>query len=350
MNKISLTNLSQAGGCGCKQQEDTLSEILCSLNQGYLDPAVVVDFTNSDDCAVYDLNKEDYLLITTDFFTPVVDDPYIYGVVSAANALSDIYAMGGKPIIANTILGYPRDQISPKDLEQILRGGTETLNNSQCSIVGGHTIENPQPFFGFTILGTVKKANLKKNIGAQEGDFLILTKPVGVGIYSNALKLGLLEDDLYKFMLPYLMKVNKEGFDLGFLSSIHSMTDLTGFGLIGHALELCQGTKLTLELFYHRIEFFPHLENLIEAVISPNSGVMRNYQNYKDKIKIKEVEERENLNKLLPLFDPQSNGGLLLSVAENDLSQVQKIVGPQAKIIGRFVNKGTQKTPIIITR
>lgn len=350
MNAITLTNLSQAGGCGCKQQEDTLSEILCSLKQDFINPAVIVDFKNSDDCAVYDLNAEEYLLITTDFFTPVVDDPYVYGVVSAANALSDIYAMGGKPIIANAILGYPRDQITTKDLEQILQGGTETLNNSNCRIVGGHTIENPQPFYGFTILGTVKKSNLKKNIGAQEGDLLILTKPLGVGIYSNALKLGLLADDLYNFMLPHLMKVNTEGFDLGFLSSVHSMTDLTGFGLIGHALELCQEAKLTLELFYHRIDFFPQLENLVGAVTSPNSGVMRNYHNYKDKIKIREVKEDENLDKLLPLFDPQSNGGLLLSIEEKDLNQVLKIVGSQAKIIGRFVNRRTQEAPIIIGR
>lgn len=350
MNAITLTNLSQAGGCGCKQQEDTLSEILCSLKQDFLDPAVIVDFKNSDDCAVYDLNEDEYLLVTTDFFTPIVDDPYIYGVVSAANAVSDIYAMGGKPIIANAILGYPRDQVTSKDLEQILRGGTETLNNSQCRIVGGHTIENPQPFYGFTVLGTVKKSNLKKNIGAQEGDLLILTKPLGVGIYSNALKLGLLAEDLYRFMLPHVMKVNKEGFDLGFLSGVHSMTDLTGFGLIGHALELCQETELTLELFYHRIELFPHLEDLVVAVTSPNSGIMRNYNNYKDKIKIREAKGSENLDKILPLFDPQSNGGLLITVAEKDLNHVLKIVGPQTKIIGRFVNKEIQQAPIIITR
>jgi selenide,water dikinase len=350
MNKITLTNLSQAGGCGCKQNQELLSEILCTLKQDYKDPAIIVDFTSSDDCAVYDLNKEEYLLFTTDFFTPVVDDPYIYGVVSAANALSDIYAMGGKPLIANTILGYPRDKLTSKDLERILRGGTETLNKADCRIVGGHTIENTQPFYGFTILGTVKKTNLKKNIGAQEGDILILTKPLGIGIYSNALKLGLLADDLYEAMLPHITKVNSEGFLLGSIQGVHSLTDLTGFGLIGHALELCQNENLSLELFFHKIDLLPNLKELVAAVTSPNSGLMKNFQNYKEKVDIRTLNKHEDIDGILPLFDPQSNGGLLVAVSESDLNSAMKVLGPTAKVIGRFVTRNHQKAPITITR
>ncbi len=343
MNTRSLTNLSVAGGCGCKQQEDALSTILKVTKQKTSDLSVVVGFETSDDCAVYDMGTDEYLLFTTDFFTPIVDDPYTYGVVAAANAVSDIYAMGGQPFIANTILGYPKDHVSSEDIKKIIKGGTETLDRSKCLIVGGHTIENPQPFYGFTILGKVKKDHLKRNNEVQDGDLLILTKPLGIGIYSNAMKLGLLNDYLYQAMLPVITKVNTEGTALASIKSVHAMTDLTGFGLIGHVLEMCQLNNLKVEITIDSVPLLPEVEKLASAVISPTSGIMKNFYNYKRKVK---AHKRLDLYASLPFYDPQSNGGLLIAASEAEIETVLKLAGSWAKVIGRF-SKSTFNGPFI---
>lgn len=340
MEDFSLTNLSIAGGCGCKQQEDVLSIILQATKQNSYDPAIVIGFENSDDCAVYNMNEEEYLLLTTDFFTPVVDDPNIYGMVAAANALSDVYAMGGTPFIANTILGYPKEKVPVDMMQSIIKGGTKTLDESSCIIVGGHTIENPQPFYGFTILGRVNKKNLKRNDGAQKGDVLILTKPLGTGIYSNAIKLGLLPNELYESMVPIITKVNTEGAALGTLNAVHGMTDLTGFGLVGHVLEMCGTNKLEAHIAINSVELFPEVTNLANAVVSPGSGVMKNFHNYKNRV----INSQElDTSALLPFYDPQSNGGLLIAVAPDEVSSVLKIAGPWGKVIGFFTDSSSQK-------
>ncbi|MFN9001717.1 MAG: selenide, water dikinase SelD [Holosporales bacterium] len=343
MSQIALTNLSSAGGCGCKQNEMILSEVLKATQQKIKNSSVVMSFDSNDDCAVMDIGGDEYLLMTTDFFTPVVDDPYTYGVVTAANALSDVYAMGGKPFVANVILGYPREHILPDTLREIIRGGTQTLENSECIIVGGHTIENPQPIYGFTILGKVEKSNLKKNTGAQPGDILVLTKPLGIGIYSNALKLGLLADHLQASVQPYLRKVNTQGYPLGKLPSVHAMTDVTGFGLVGHALEMCRDSTMGLELYHQTIPYLAEVEDLVHATISPQSGIMKNYKNYIGSIELKGEHSTENI---LPLFDPQTNGGLLIAVAESELDHVLKIAGPDAVAIGKFVEREEGAYPL----
>lgn len=337
--QISLTNLSSAGGCGCKLDPASLEKILCSFKDNN-NKELIIGLDTADDCAVYEYSKEDYLLYTTDFFTPLVDDPYTYGALAAANAVSDIFAMGGEPLIANAILGFPPDKVSISSVQEIMRGGQETLHRFSCTIVGGHTIINPQPIYGFSIIGRVEKKNLKPNSGAKAGDLLLLTKPIGSGILSNALKLGLLNDECYQALIPYLLEVNSCGALLGKNSFVHAMTDVTGFGLVGHALEMAEGAKLSLDMAFESINLFMGTQELCGAVISPNSGAVKNFKTYNKKTTFKgDWKEDEKY-----IFcDPQSNGGLLIAVAPEALDEVQCIllnsIGRRGALIGSFKQK-----------
>lgn len=335
----SLTNLSIAGGCGCKLDPESLEKLLCSFKKNN-NKDLIIGFDTADDCAVYEYHKEDYLLYTTDFFTPLVDDPEIYGALAAANAVSDIFAMGGRPLIANTILGFPPDKVSTSVVEQIMNGGSKVLQNVNCTIVGGHTIVNPQPIYGFSIIGRVEKKNLKPNSTAKAGDLLVLTKPIGSGILSNALKLGLLDDDSYQKLIPYLLEVNSSGCLLGAQSAVHAMTDVTGFGLIGHALEMAEGANLHLKINSEEVNFFQGAKDLCRAVISPNSGAVKNFNKYSQKT---HFEGNFEVNEKYLFCDPQSNGGLLIAVSPESLDSIQKILightSRKGMVIGVFEDK-----------
>lgn len=333
-SQVCLTNLSIAGGCGCKLDPSSLQEILKQFKGNKSDENLVLGFDTADDCAVYSYSKDDFLLFTTDFFTPLVDDPYVYGGLAAANALSDIFAMGGKPLIANAILGFPPDLIPANIVKDIMRGGQEKMDAVHCTLVGGHTIVNPQPIYGFSIIGRVEKNRLKKNTGAKEGDLLILTKPIGSGILSNALKLGLLSDPQYQSMLPYLLEVNECGYELGGIPAVNAMTDLTGFGLVGHVLEMTEGTGLCVEIDFNRIKIFDGTEDLCPAVLSPHSGALKNFNSYKDR-----VEFLGNWSKTdqYIMCDPQSSGGLLIAVAPNSLHEVQKVLLSKTNRLGAVI-------------
>jgi len=336
MSNLSLTNLSLAGGCGCKLEPEKLQTILSHFKVKEM-KGVKIGFDTSDDCAVYEYSHEDYLLFTTDFFTPLVDDPYVYGSLAAANALSDVFAMGGKPIIANTILGFPPDKLSPEIIQEILRGGANAFEKVDCAIVGGHTIINQQPIYGFSIIGRVDKNNLKPNNGAKDGDILILTKPIGSGVLSNALKLGLLNDECYNHLLPFLLEINTYGYELGKIQSVHAMTDVTGFGLVGHALEMTQNNSCSLEIDSKHVDFFLGTQELCDAVFSPTSGAVKNLKAYSEKV---EFLGTWSLEEKFLFCDPQSNGGLLIAVDPNALEAVQSILqaslGRLGKVIGRF--------------
>ena len=347
--EVKLTNLSQAGGCGCKIDQGMLDGILSECKIGKPSPKLVVGFENSDDCAVYQYVDEEYLLFTTDFFTPLVDDPYTFGCIAAANALSDVYSMGGKPLIANAILGVPSDDLSQETIKEIVKGGTKTIQDAGCILAGGHTIANPQPFYGFSILGSVEKAKLKTNSGAKDGDLLLLTKPLGFGICANAIKLGLLDEDLYKRILPFLTEVNTLGYGLGELSAVNALTDLTGFGLIGHSLEMAKGADLSIELDNSSIPVFEGVHDLSQAVLSPKSGAMKNFANYEKEVSFADSIDR--YQKYL-LCDPQSNGGLLISVAPEDLEKVRPFIesslNREVSVIGTFHEKRPGQKYLVI--
>jgi selenide, water dikinase len=340
-----LTNLVKAGGCGCKQDQESLATILKASKTSYFNPSIVVGYGNMDDACVYDDGSDNYLLMSTDFFTPIVDDPYIYGMSAAAHALSDIYAMGGKPFMANAILGYPKSKISEESLNNILTGASNVLSQHFCTLAGGHTIENQQPFYGFSVLGKVQKENLKKNIGAQPGDLLLLTKPLGVGIYSNALRLGLLSNHLEDLLHDQLSHVNSEGYELGKISGVHALTDVTGFGLIGHALEMCQDKALGLNLLVKQVPLLPETQNLCTIVNAPGSGLMKNYHRFKPYINQK---CQDTQNTIMSLFDPQSNGGLLIAVSKESYKQALAICPPQTQIVGEFSRRDSSDQPIIL--
>ena len=347
--QISLTNLSSAGGCGCKLDPATLQKILCAVKTPE-QKELVIGFDTADDCAVYEYSDDDFLLFTTDFFTPLVDDPYTYGALAAANALSDVFAMGGKPMIATVILGYPTDKVSTSVVQEIMRGGQEIVTSTGCLIVGGHTIVNPQPIYGFSVIGRVEKQNLKPNSAARAGDILILTKPIGSGILSNALKLGLLKDSHYEQLRAYLLEVNSCGYQLGQVTQVHAMTDVTGFGLIGHALEMAEGANLSLEIHADNVEIFDGVKDLCAAVISPNSGAVRNAKAYESK---PDFHGEWPLDDRYIFCDPQSNGGLLISIDPSALTMVQDILlsclGRKGAVIGTFIEQ-TGTRPLILKK
>ncbi len=350
VEQISLTNLSSAGGCGCKLDPTALQNLLCSINK-YEQKELIIGFDTADDCAVYEYGPDDYLLCTTDFFTPLVDDPYTYGVLTAANALSDVYAMGGKPLIATVILGYPTDTLTPSVVQRIMQGGQDTMKKAQCTIVGGHTIVNPQPIYGFSIIGRVEKQNLKPNCSAKVGDLLVLTKPIGSGILSNAMKLGLLTDGLYQQLRTFLIEVNSSGYELGKVPHVRALTDVTGFGLVGHALEMAQGACLSLEIQADRVHIFDGVAELCAAVLSPNSGAIRNKRAYEDKMTF---EGMWSLEERYIFCDPQSNGGLLIAVDSVGLEQVQRIltstIGRPGDVIGRFSEGTAGRPPLVVKK
>lgn len=310
-----LTSLSHGGGCGCKIAPTVLQEILKnSQGLGPLFPIpkeLLVGIETSDDAAVYELNAHQAVIATTDFFMPIVDDPYHFGRIAATNALSDVYAMGGKPLFALAIVAMPVAQLSAQTIGQILKGGQDVCHEAGIVIAGGHTIDCVEPIYGLVAIGVVDPKHIKKNSMAQAGDLLILSKPLGVGIFSAALKKNSLSATEYELMLKTTTQLNTPGFDLAQMPGVHAMTDVTGFGLLGHALEMAKGSGLRVELDWSALPILPGTEALaLSGNITGASG--RNWASYG-----LEVE----MSSLLPswardlLTDPQTSGGLLISCA-----------------------------------
>ncbi len=317
-----LTSLSHGGGCGCKIAPTVLQEILKnSQGLGPLFPIpkeLLVGIETSDDAAVYELNAQQAVIATTDFFMPIVDDPYHFGRIAATNALSDVYAMGGKPIFALAIVAMPVAQLSAQTIGLILKGGQDVCHEAGIVIAGGHTIDCVEPIYGLVAIGVVDPKQIKKNSMAQAGDSLILSKPLGVGIFSAALKKGALSEQAYDLMLKTTTQLNTPGCDLAQMPGVHAMTDVTGFGLLGHALEMAKGSGLSVELNWPALPILPGTETLaLSGNITGASG--RNWASYGQ-----EVE----LSDLLPswakdlLTDPQTSGGLLVSCARESQEEV----------------------------
>jgi selenide,water dikinase len=318
--KIRLTELSHGGGCGCKIAPAVLSEILSSTPIRGLPKALLVGTETSDDAAVYRLNDTQALVATTDFFTPIVDDPYDFGRIAATNAISDIYAMGGTPIMALAIVGMPLEKLPVSVIQRILEGGESVCAAAGIPIAGGHSIDTLEPIYGLVALGLVHPDKVKKNSTAKAGDVLILGKPLGVGILSAALKKGKLSADGYARMVEWTTKLNTPGQALADMSAVHALTDVTGFGLAGHLLEICRGSKLAAEVRFDSLPVIPEaLEWAKQGVATGASD--RNWKGYGAEMALPEnfPEWKRKL-----LSDPQTSGGLLVACAPEAEKQVLK--------------------------
>jgi selenide,water dikinase len=332
--KIRLTQFSHGGGCGCKIAPAVLTEILASAPIKGFPKDLLVGTETADDAAVYRLNDEQALVATTDFFTPIVDDPFDFGRIAATNAISDVYAMGGRPIMALALVGMPLDKLPVSVIRSILAGGEAVCAQAGIPIAGGHSIDVLEPIYGLVALGLVHPKKVKKNSSAKAGDALILGKPLGVGILSAALKKGKLSDAGYAQMVEWTTKLNTPGQALAEMPAVHALTDVTGFGLAGHLLEICRGSGLAAEVR------FDDLPLIAEALSWAKDGVAtgasdRNWNGYGHEVDFRGEEWQKKL-----LSDPQTSGGLLVACAAEAVPRVLEAFKSkgfaQAAVIGEL--------------
>ncbi|NVE00340.1 selenide, water dikinase SelD [Massilia sp. BJB1822] len=315
---IKLTSFSHGGGCGCKIAPGVLANILKN-SQGFpLPKELMVGIETSDDAAVYKLNEEQALIATTDFFMPIVDDPFDFGRIAATNAISDVYAMGGTPIMALALVGMPINKLPLETIGQIIKGGESICAEAGIPIAGGHTIDSVEPIYGLVVMGLVHPSKVKRNADARAGDVLILGKPLGVGVLSAALKKNVLDADGYQAMIANTTKLNKPGKALSELAGVHALTDVTGFGLLGHLLELARGAGLEARLNMGRIPLLPGVEQLArDGYFTGASG--RNWEAYGQDVSLAPAISPAQHTLLT---DPQTSGGLLVSCAPDSVDEV----------------------------
>jgi selenide,water dikinase len=335
-SEFRLTSLAHGGGCGCKLSPAVLTEILAktAIPQKFSD--LLVGTETSDDAAVYRINDRQAIVATTDFFTPIVDDPYDFGRIAATNALSDVYAMGGTPILALAVLGIPVDKIPTDTVRQILAGGTSVCGDAGIPIAGGHSIDSPEPIYGLAVVGLADPERILRNSAAKPRDRLILAKPLGVGIFSAALKRGELDAAGYSVMLASTTQLNRVGAELPQFPGVHAVTDVTGFGLLGHALEMCRGARLSLDLHWDALPIFTDAIRLAEAGVGTGAS-KRNWESFGQDVSL--PPGMSDWQRTL-LCDPQTSGGLLIaceSQAANAVVDLLKTRGfAQAALIGEF--------------
>ena len=304
-----LSSLSHGGGCGCKIAPGVLSEILKSTKSMAIPPQLLVGIETADDAAVYQLNDEQALIATTDFFMPIVDDPYDFGRIAATNAISDVYAMGGTPIMALALVGMPIEVLPLETIGLILKGGESICAEAGIPIAGGHTIDSVEPIYGLVVLGLVHPKRIKRNADARAGDVLVLGKPIGVGVLSAALKKDALDAEGYRRMIESTTQLNKPGAELAAMPGVHALTDITGFGLAGHSLELARGASLGVRIEWSRVPLLPGVRELAErGMVTGASG--RNWAGYGKDVSL--PEGFPAIDRAL-LTDPQTSGGLLVS-------------------------------------
>lgn len=330
-----LTQYSKASGCGCKIAPAVLEEILSGCKTGTDYDKLLVGNESGDDAAVYELDADNCIVSTTDFFTPIVDNPHDFGKISACNALSDVYAMGGKPLMAVAILGWPLDKIPASVAREVIRGAQEMCNQAGIPLAGGHSVDTQEPLFGLAVTGLVSKNNLKQNHTVKENDLLFLSKPLGIGILSTALKRGLIGDAGYQTLLAETTQLNKIGEKLGASAFVHAMTDVTGFGLIGHLLEMVENTPYTALLEKAQIPIMETAQAFASQFVFPDNTT-RNYN-----AQIHKVEGLTGLD-FLWFCDPQTSGGLLFSVGQEFEADVEALLKAENQFyakIGRVVAK-----------
>ena len=330
MDVIKLTQYSHGAGCGCKIAPKILDEILTS-NFAMPDNAnLIVGNHSKDDAAVYDLGNGTALISTTDFFMPIVDDPYEFGRIASANAISDVYAMGGKPILAIAILGWPINVLPPAIAQKVIEGSKSICLEAGIPLAGGHSIDSPEPIFGLAVNGIVSVENVKQNNQAEEGNILFLTKPLGVGILTTAEKKGILKEEHKGVAAQQMMQLNKIGEALGKIKAVRAMTDVTGFGLLGHLVEMAEGSGLSAVIEFKKVPQIIHtLHEYVDQKSIPG-GTNRNWDSYGEKI-----GPLTDFQKAL-LADPQTSGGLLIAVDIYAVEEVKTIL--QANGLERFIN------------
>jgi len=318
MSDVKLTQYSHGAGCGCKISPQVLDTMLQSKLPKFTHPNLIVGNESRDDAAVFDLGDGTGVVSTTDFFMPIVDDPFDFGRVAAANAISDVYAMGGQPLMAIAILGWPVDKLAADIAAQVIDGARSVCAQANICLAGGHSIDSPEPIFGLAVTGRVDLKQLKRNDQAQEGDQLLLTKPLGVGILTTAEKRGILRPQDVNMARDNMVKLNDIGAKLAPLSGVHAMTDVTGFGFMGHLLEVCEGSQLQAQVEFAKVPLLTDLSHYLEQDCVPG-GSGRNFASYG--YKLGTLSETQ----LNILCDPQTSGGLLVAVAPDQLAQAEQI-------------------------
>ena len=318
MTKVKLTQYSHGAGCGCKIAPEVLTSILKTNITPLNDARLIVGNSSKDDAAVYDLKDGSAIISTTDFFMPIVDDPFMFGKIAATNAISDVYAMGGKPLLAIAILGWPIDKLSSEIAQQVLDGGRQACKDAGITLAGGHSIDSPEPIFGLAVTGRVDMNKLKKNDTAKSGCKLYLTKPLGVGVFTTAEKQGKLLPE-HKNIAPKTMsELNSIGEKLADITGVTAITDVTGFGFLGHLTEICEGSNLSAEIEFNKIPIFEDVYQYIEQNCMPGA-TKSNWKSYGENIQLK------NDNDKLILCDPQTSGGLLVAVEDAYINEVENL-------------------------
>jgi selenide,water dikinase len=340
--EIRLTQLSHGGGCGCKIAPSVLRKALDGMGSGFPHPALMVGSDTCDDAAVMRLNNEQALIATTDFFMPIVDDPFDFGRIAATNALSDVYAMGGTPTLALAIVGMPINTLPVSTVRRILEGGAEVCRAAGVALAGGHSIDSAEPIYGLAAMGLIHPDKVKRNDSAQSGDLLILGKPLGVGVLATALKKGLLDSAGYAEMLASTTQLNRVGTHLADIAGVHALTDVTGFGLLGHLLEICRASSLEAEVNFAQVPLLPTAAALAPSGIGPGA-IERNWTSYDAEVFIDPA-----LPKWVQclLCDPQTSGGLLAACAPESADEVLDLFHKDgftsASVIGRLVAGSAQ--------
>jgi selenide,water dikinase len=334
---VRLTQFSHGGGCGCKIAPGVLEQILAKGAAGFVSKDLLVGIETSDDAAVYRINDRQAIVATTDFFMPIVDDPFDFGAIAATNAISDVYAMGGQPLFALALVGMPVNQIPLETIRKILEGGESVCARAGIPVAGGHTIDSVEPIYGLVAIGLVDPSRIKRNSGARPGDRLVLGKPLGVGIHSAALKKGRLDDAGYKAMIASTTQLNTPGVRLGSIEGVHALTDVTGFGLLGHLLEIAKGSRAGARIAWKSLPLLPGaIEFAREGIVTGASA--RNWAGYGDRVKLGAAID-EAAKALLT--DPQTSGGLLAACDPGAVDEVLAIFHNEgfehAAVIGEIV-------------
>ena len=333
-DKVRLTTLSHGSGWACKIGPGDLSEVLGNLKQTN-HHSVVLGFEGADDAAAVRLNDERLLVQTVDFFTPVVDDPYEFGQISAANSLSDIYAMGAKPLFALNIVGFPVNSLPKSMLTKILQGGQDKAKEAEIPIVGGHSVDDKEPKYGLVVTGEVEESKMWTNSGARLGDSLVLTKPLGTGIIATGIKKGKVSDDAINIATKNMSLLNRNAAHALKGLDVHAVTDVTGFGLLGHLAEMCTGSNVSSEIYFSNLTFLPSVLELAESGIIPG-GTKRNYDFLQKKVKF---GSNFNLTQKYLACDAQTSGGLLIALNPKDAKTYVESLYPEASIIGTIIRK-----------
>lgn len=334
MSKVKLTEYSHGAGCGCKISPGVLEKILKTSSIPFHDPNLLVGNETKDDAAVYDLGNGTSVISTTDFFMPIVDDPFEFGQIAATNAISDIYAMGGSPLMAIAIFGWPIKKLGEDIAAQVIEGGRHACKLAGITLAGGHSIDAPEPIFGLAVTGQVENEHIKRNSQASANCELFLTKPLGIGILTTAQKNKCLKDEHSRIAIETMLQLNIHGAEFSKLPYVTAMTDVTGFGLMGHLVEICEGSGLNAIVNYQAVPKLPEIENYISLGCSPG-GAQRNFDSYGSKLSSMTDMQRKIL------CDPQTSGGLLIAVEESHANEFMKhaqIFDLDLKPLGKLVD------------